>query len=112
MARQLVSGDEAATCPKQPAAACADCPWSRKSLPGWLGTLDVVAWLEVAHGESTADCHALKGPDGEPWACAGLAVYQANVGKVPRDPGALRLDADRGSVFATPMEFEEHHRKA
>jgi len=107
--RKLVNGEDAAPCAKQPAKACSDCPWARAALPGWLGSLSADEWLAVAHGESTADCHALKSEDDEPWACAGLAIYRRNVGKSVRDPEALRLPADRERVFTTPMEFKEHH---
>ena len=71
---QLISGDEAAECPNQPTAACADCPWAREALAGWLGLLSADEWVEAAHSESTAECHALKGPDDSRWACAGMAI--------------------------------------
>ena len=110
MKRKLVSGDEAVECPKQPQKACSDCPWGREALNGWLGHLSIDEWIQSAHGETTVECHAQKGPNG-PWACAGLALYRANVGKIPRNPNALRLPADRESVFANPMQFREHHEK-
>jgi hypothetical protein len=68
-------------------------------------------WVSMAHSEGTADCHALKGPGDRPWACAGLAVYRANICKRPRDPSAMTLPADRASVFASPAQFKAHHEK-
>jgi hypothetical protein len=31
--------------------------------------------------------------------------------KLPRDPDALRLPANRALVFATPDEFRNHHKE-
>lgn len=98
--KQLITADEAPQITKP----CSDCPWARHALAGWLGALSADEWLAAAHGEATADCHALKGPQ-----CAGMAIYRANVAKLPRDPKALKLPADREAVFATPSEFKEHH---
>lgn len=109
--KQFVSGDEAVPTPKQPTAACSDCPWARAALPGWLGNLTADEWIQAAHSEGSADCHALKAEDGSAYACAGLAIYRANVCKSVRDPNALKLAADRGKVFANPLQFKEHHER-
>lgn len=103
--KQLISSDEAIEAKGQHTKPCSDCPWARTSLRGWLGSMTSQDWLEVAHGEARVDCHALKGAQ-----CAGIAIYQANVGKRPRNPSTLRLPADREAVFASPPEFLEHHR--
>ena len=108
--RRLVAGEEAGISSRQHRRPCSDCPWARAALPGWLGNLTADEWLRIAHGESTAECHGLTGADG-PWSCAGLSIYRTNVGKVPRDHGAMKLPANRDSVFATPMEFKAHHGK-
>jgi len=60
----------------------------------------------AAHGEERIECHTLLGAQ-----CAGAAIYRANVAKRPRDKGVLLLERDRRTVFATPTEFMEHHRK-
>lgn len=104
--RQLITADEATPAKRQHEVPCSDCPWSRAALPGWLGSLSVDEWLQVAHGEGTAECHTKTGAQ-----CAGLAIYRANVAKRPRDPDALRLAADRDRVFAWPGEFREHHEE-
>ena len=106
--RKLVAGEDAEEVPSQPMKACSDCPWAREALPKWLGNMSADEWIQAAHGEATVECHALKGPEG-PWACAGLAIYRANVAKRPRDPKALILPADRETVFANPLQFKEHH---
>jgi hypothetical protein len=101
---ELVAGTEAVPAAAQHVRPCGDCPWRRDALPGWLGSLSARDWLAAAHGEATADCHTLAGPQ-----CAGLAIYRANVLKRPRNPAALTLPADREAVFARPDEFLNHH---
>jgi hypothetical protein len=92
---------------KQHSKPCSDCPWRRKCLPGWVGVVDTPEdWLAHAHGESKVDCH-LHGPA----QCAGMAIYRANVCKVPISPSILRLEPNTDLVFSRPAEFIEHHRK-
>jgi hypothetical protein len=106
---QFLTADEAVVTKKQHTSPCADCPWARKSIKGWLGQMSAEDWLALAHGEGTADCHSTKQPDGSAWDCAGLAIYRANVCKVPRDPDALRLPPNRVTVFGWRTEFLAHH---
>jgi hypothetical protein len=103
--RQLVTIDEAKPAKGQHKKPCGDCPWSRHSLPGWLGGETVDAWLAEAHSDNEIPCHTLQGVQ-----CAGSSIYRRNVCKTPRPgSGVLRLEADRELVFATPSEFKEHH---
>ena len=102
---QLVSSDEAPPTTGQPTTPCSDCPWSRDSIPGWLGGATVDDWLTAIQSDEPIDCHALKGPQ-----CAGAAIYRGNTFKLPRDPGVLRLDANKTHTFSGPDEFREHHR--
>src|SRR6478609_9415624 len=104
MGRKLISSDEAKPSDRQHTRPCSDCPWRRDSLPGWLGSRTADAWLKSAHGEDMTYCHTVLGPQ-----CAGLAIYRANVCKIPRDPEALRLPKDCETVFASPNEFLDHH---
>ncbi len=104
--RRLITIDEAVPTTKQHKAPCQDCPFSRESLPGWLGGISIPNWLSATAGEIKLDCHTLKGPQ-----CAGAAIYRANCGKLPRDRELLRLPADRVTVFANPMEFVAHHER-
>ena len=104
MNKKLISSEEATPANGQHEHACSDCPFSRESLRGWLGGLSVDDWLGVAHSDAPSDCHVLEGAQ-----CAGVAIYRANVGKLPRDPSILRLPRDIDNVFASPMEFREHH---
>lgn len=102
---QLRSGDQAKPAKKQHTNPCADCPWARTALQGWLGSLTMDEWLEAAHGETRLDCHTISNQQ-----CAGGAIYRANVYKSPRDPALLRLPADRQKVF-TFGEFRQHHEQ-
>lgn len=101
--RQLITSDEAVPATCQHTKACSDCPWSRDSLPGWLGGNTAQEWIGFAHTETLIPCHVLDGAE-----CAGAAIYRRNAGKLVR-PGLLRLPADKDAVFATPMEFLAHH---
>lgn len=104
--RKLISSDEAVPAKTQHTGPCSDCPWAREALKGWLGGSSVEEWLDCARGDDPVPCHALKGAQ-----CAGLAVFRANIAKLPRNPETLRLPADRERIFATPAEFAEHHEK-
>jgi len=104
MRRRLITYDQATTSTHQHQQPCSDCPWHRESLPGWLGSLTPDQWIRDVHGEVLILCHAVIGPE-----CAGAAIYRANVGKRPRDPKRLMLPPDRATVFATPLEFRQHH---
>ncbi len=105
MRRVLVSSNEATSAKGQHTAPCGDCPWRRDALPGWLGTLTAAEWVKVAHGDDAIACHTKAGAQ-----CAGAAIYRRNVVKSPRDPEALRLPANRETVFGTPIEFTTHHQ--
>jgi hypothetical protein len=92
---------------QQQISPCGACPWRRKAMPGWLGSEhNAEEWIQVAHSDSTAECH-----EREPHRCAGLAIYRANVGKRLRDPKELVLPKDKETVFASPQEFLNHHNK-
>jgi hypothetical protein len=105
---KMITGDEAKVTKQQHTSPCSDCPFRRDSIPGWLGQLTVDNWVELAHSEGSADCHTTKQKGGKGWACAGLAIYRANVAKAPRDPKAMRLKPDTKLVFSFG-EFKKHH---
>lgn len=104
--RQLLSSEDARPAKRQQTKPCSDCPWGRKSLPGWLGSQSVDYWLRVAHSEHNITCHTTGNTQ-----CAGAAIYRKNVCYKPRSPLLLVLPADRENVFASPVEFREHHEK-
>lgn len=94
---------------KQHVLPCGECPWRRGSIRGWLGmeagqlTLPTL-WLSRALGEVFVQCHCRAGLQ-----CAGIAIFRANICKLPRYPEILRLEPDRSLVFATLGEFMKHH---
>jgi hypothetical protein len=104
--RQLISTREAIPAKGQHHKPCTDCPWARTALPGWLGGSTAEEWVQCAHADGTIACHVHEGAQ-----CAGAAIYRANMVKLPRDPDALRLPANRALVFATPDEFRNHHKE-
>jgi hypothetical protein len=101
--KKLVSSDQAVRTGRQHIKPCKDCPWTRGSLPGWLGGTTVSDWLAVAHSDQTVKCHCTKNQQ-----CAGIAIYRRNVCKMAYPPN-LRLEADREKVFASRAEFTQHH---
>lgn len=104
---RFVSSDQAKTTSKQHSKPCSDCPWSRKSISGWLGPHDADTWLRIAHGDGRIECHALKGRQGN-WQCAGAAIYRANVCKSVPYPEVMRLPSNTKLVFGF-HEFKPHH---
>lgn len=101
---QLMTSDEAVKAKRQHKRPCSDCPWSRKSLPGWVGSATPDEWIQEAHGEARIECHTRDGAQ-----CAGAAIYRANVCKSVRDPSTLELEPDTTRVFSKPSEFVDHH---
>lgn len=104
--KQCISTSEATPRKQQHTQPCTDCPFARTALRGWLGGCTPEEYLALAHGDEPILCHATGNQQ-----CAGAAVYRANVGKHCRERTALKLAADREEVFATPMEFLEHHER-
>jgi hypothetical protein len=103
---QLISSDEATPAKGQHVKPCSDCPWTTRALPGWTGGIDPADWLADVHGEAIVCCHVHEGAQ-----CAGAAIYRANVYKSPRNLEALRLPANRLTVFTSPAAFLAHHNK-
>lgn len=104
--KKLITTNEAVRAKGQHKQPCSDCPWARASLPGWLGGSTADDWLKEGHGDHSIPCHVFSGAQ-----CAGAAIYRRNVLKTPRDPECLRLEANREVVFATPVEFKQHHER-
>jgi hypothetical protein len=106
MRRRLVSSSEAVPAKSQHKKPCSDCPWSRTSLNGWLGANTAEEWVDIAHGEAQVECHSLTGVQ-----CAGIAIYRANVYKLPRNRTILRLPRDESLVFKSIAEFLAYHKR-
>jgi hypothetical protein len=109
---------------KQHASPCAQCPFRRASLPGYLGGTHPDVFGHLADSDVRMPCH-LHLPDGVNYAaavepgspeyaapqCAGRAIHWRNQLKTPRDPQLLVLPADHARVFTWPSEFVLHHRE-
>lgn len=100
----MTTSDEAVPTNVQIEKPCHDCPWRRNAVRGWLGPHSAEAWMEIARSDDAVPCHALEGPQ-----CAGLAIFRANICKLPRDPNVLRLPKDWNTVFDHPQQFINHH---
>lgn len=103
MARKLISSDEAYQGKCQHIKPCSDCPWRRDAINGWLGGNTVDEWVKFAHSDVIIPCHVIDNQQ-----CAGAAIYRRNVAKLAWPPN-IKLEADRETVFASPMEFIKHH---
>jgi hypothetical protein len=103
--RQLLTCHDAVKTKVQHTKPCSDCPWARRSLPGWLGNSSAEEWIELAYSEGYSECHTTDKR------CAGFAIFQANICKVPRDPRAFRLPPDTEVCFANSSEFLTHHNR-
>ena len=116
--RRLADGEKLMRPPaKNP---CNDCPWRRDAIPGWLGPHTAEEWTQMAHADGQIACHqtipADTPEDGsdldQMTACAGAAIFRANIAKSPRPLRGLpeyRLAADRERVFSWDDEFIAYH---
>ena len=102
----MITSEEAKPSNKQHRKPCEDCPFRRKSIPGWLGGYSPDQFLQMAHGETKYNCHSVGNQQ-----CAGMAIYRANICKIPRDKTILVLPKNK-DVFSWPTEFKEHHKTA
>jgi hypothetical protein len=83
---------------------CHDCPWRRKAIRGWLGKEKADVWMARAMGETWTECHTHADCQ-----CAGMAIFRANVCKMPRYPVILVLKPNHELVFSSPQQFFDHH---
>lgn len=104
LTRRFVSDDQAEPAKRQHRKPCADCPFARTALKGWLGNPSLEDWVQMVHGEHYINCHCTTNRS-----CAGAAIFRANVLKICRDPKHLRLPPNKTLVFASTQEFVKHH---
>lgn len=96
---------------------CAQCPFKRQSLPGYLGADDPESFITKTMADMEMPCHMSVDYEDPDWEstlddaqqCAGAAIMFSNMCKLSRDPRRKRLPADRETVFARPEEFLAHH---
>jgi len=101
---------------------CQECPWLRKSAPGYLGDDNPEHFFRASvTRESLMPCHMQIDYSDPDWAntqlpgvdfCAGNLIFYRNWLKQPRNPdlyAATRAVNPSQHVFLTPEEFFEHH---
>lgn len=101
---------------------CAECPWRRNSLRGWLGEDNPEDFYRAnITNEGAMPCHMQIDYEDPHWKetqlpdadlCAGSLIYFNNTNKRPRDPEiAQAVDAVGTSpqVFEWPDQFIGHH---
>lgn len=103
--KKLISSDEAVPVSRQPTVPCSDCPFRVDALPGWLGGSSTQDFVEIALSDVPYTCHALLRVQ-----CAGLAIFRANICKLPRDRSVLKLAANKKTVFASVNAFHAYHQ--
>lgn len=103
--RRCVTSDEAVRTQRQHRKPCADCPFAKTALNGWLGGETIEDWLQCIHTDTIINCHCTTNQQ-----CAGAAIYRANVFKRVRSAEALALPPDDGKlVFSDDNAFRKHH---
>ncbi len=100
---------------------CRECPFRKKSAPGWLGDDTPENFLATTLADTEMPCHltinyekknALSKKSLEKAEeCAGARIFYANLCKLPRarERCEHKLQADRESVFTSPAEFLNRH---
>ena len=97
---------------------CGECPFHRKSMPGWLGPWDALSILQVI-GSAALPCHQTiaEREEDDMEMCAGAAIYMNNhlqlcrVAPFSAFQGVLTEvpDAVKETVFSGRAEFWTHH---
>lgn len=104
---------------------CNDCPFTKTSIPGWLGEYESPEQLHLlvmserpfpchlTHTEETLDFKEA-GNDNHPL-CAGSLAYMKKLGKLPRNKQLKRaidnIDKNILSNILAMGEFLTHHKK-
>lgn len=99
---------------------CSDCPFRRKSMPGWLGAGSPESFIDCMQRDEPLPCHQTIDYDNPHWLvewmhqkngrmCAGALIFMAN--KLQRHP-FQKMDKDYENVFSNTLEFVRHHRES
>jgi len=102
---------------------CSDCPFRRRSMPGWLGAGSPESFIDCMQRDEPLPCHQTIDYGDPSWLekwsaqeggamCAGALIFLANKMQRPRARGFPTLPPDKASVFANSIEFVRHHREA
>jgi hypothetical protein len=103
---------------------CSDCPFRRKSMPGWLGAGSPESFIDCMQRDEPLPCHQTIDYDNDPrwlekWTsqsgtgkmCAGALVFMANKCQRPHTLGFPTMPRDMENVFSNSVEFVRHHRE-
>lgn len=96
---------------------CAECPWRKDSMKGWLGNSTSVEFLQLSESEARMPCHMHVDYEKDNWRdqaasapqCAGRAIHFANRGKLAQNPELIKMKPDFEKVFSNPQDFINHH---
>jgi hypothetical protein len=101
---------------------CNQCPFRRKSAPGYLGADNPEHFIQTTLAEVHMPCHCAINYEKKDWQtkqypkaalCAGALTFLKNTCKLPRD-AVLReamkeIPANHAEVFSFAPQFLEHH---
>jgi hypothetical protein len=103
---------------------CNDCPFRRKSAPGWLGNSSPEGFIDCIQRDEPLPCHQTIDYDDPHWLakwmrqrdtgrmCAGALTLMANKLQRAHTPGFPTMPRDVENVFSNSVEFVRHHREA
>jgi hypothetical protein len=100
---------------------CAECPFRRASMAGWLGRSPPEEFVQLIGFEYPMPCHLSVDYEDKKWRekweageigklCRGALIYARNSCKRFDNRALPTLPADRENFFSNPMEFVKHHR--
>src|SRR5271154_2443844 len=102
---------------------CSQCPFRRKSMPGWLGNSSPEGFIDCIQRDEPLPCHQTIDYDDPRWLskwieqqgagkmCAGALVFMANKVQRPHDREFPTMPKDPANVFSNSVEFVRHHRE-
>ena len=103
---------------------CAECPFRKKSAPGWLGPWSVDEFEQIINSDSQFVCHDVinkMSDDNVPTSiiedvgqhCVGLLRYRNSLCRLSRDPEVAEVQRELRSVqdeeIIPAREFRTHH---
>lgn len=105
--------------------ACRQCPFRRKSAPGWLGDTTPEQFLAATiHQDEHMPCHMAINYEKADWVenqlpkaahCAGSLIFMRNQLKRPIDKELCemmdKVEPDIKNIFQWPHEFLAHHNQ-
>ncbi len=96
---------------------CNECPFRRKSIPGWMGDATPEEFIEATMADAAMPCHMTVDYEDPNWPsmnqpetsyCYGALVFFRNTCKKSRDKERPIAEPSK-DVFAHRMEFLNHH---